>query len=247
MRKWGIVFISCLFLLHGPALGQYKTFRDQSEFPKESRPTYSFFPLQNKADEPAVSRPGHSRGKAVLLSMIIPGLGESYLGNSRSSLIFGLAEAGLWFSYLWGNHQVRHFREDYRNLAFQYAALDPEKSYPSYLWIALGRYDNVYENNERELIARNLKGILDPSLVFWDWESDDYRLKYRSLREKEQSWERVVSNAVFGMVINRIVSVINVIRLSNQMEKKHPTFSWQSRFGSYGDEQVLSIHLQVKF
>ncbi len=186
-----------------------------------------------------------SRGKALLLSLILPGAGEYYLGHKKTAIGFMIAEIGFWAGYFWTGHRYTTMVKDSRNWAYLFAQVNPDGEYPEEFWRAVGSYDNVYENNQRQLIDRNLNGVFDENQFFWDWLDDEQRFQYNRLRIKAKDFKNLRNSIAFTFFVNRVLSLIDVIRISNQEKKKN--LSWNIRYIDTGFVRGFGIHVTKVF
>ena len=74
----------------------------------------------------------------------------------------------------------------------------------------------------------------------WQWNSSSNRIKYNDLRIASVNWNKYANFAIAGLVVNRIISVIDVIYLNRT--GKNSGFS--SKLISNGHNNT---HLEVKF
>ncbi|MCD6417237.1 hypothetical protein J7M00_00435 [bacterium] len=153
--------------------------------------------------------------KAVGLSLLLPGAGEMYLGDRKSSLPFMIADGVIWSlaagfaSYgFWQENQYKSYAQKYGGVVvsgkdddfFRTIALYDSRD--TYNYLAL-----LYERGDAELYPENDEWN-------WNWRSEEQQLKYYDIwTSSEHSWQRFrICLAAAG--INRLVSVINVLRLS---------------------------------
>ncbi len=164
-----------------------------------------------------------STTKAILLSAVMPGAGQMYLGRpTRAGVFFG-AELMVMMSYLRLNQEVDWKQNTYMLHANRYAdvPLNSEDSY--YRFIA--NYVNSDEYNaEVEREFRNLYIIHNynpdayresiarysvPEDKAWHWESRDSWLRYREIRREKQEYEILANFALGASVLNRLISIID--------------------------------------
>ena len=86
-----------------------------------------------------------STRKAFFLSLLLPGLGETYVGSKRGILFLGV-EALSWWMYITKTNEGKDLEEDYERFADMY-------------W----HYFDTAKSNGDELMrqANNLSGVLD--------------------------------------------------------------------------------------
>lgn len=194
-----------------------------------------------KPDLKPLNKRTYSRGKALILSLILPGAGEYYLGYKKTGVGFMLAELGLWSGYLWTGHKYNNTVRDYKNYAYLYAGVDPDGTYSNEFWRAVGIYDNIYENNEGQLINRNLDGVFDENQYFWDWIGDEYRFQYNRFRIRATDLKNLKNSLVLTFFVNRIISLIDVVRLTNKIKKQEAAIS--VRYQNVNGEPALVVNI----
>jgi hypothetical protein len=189
-----------------------------------------------------------SIGKAFLLSLALPGMGERYTGRYTRGSRFFATEVVLWLSYA-GFTTYRDWRkEDYRNFAATYAQVDVRGKSDTY-FIDVGNYRNIYTYNAAKLRQRNLpKYYRDVEKYFWQWDSESHRKKFDNLRiSADKAYSR--SLFVIGMVFaNHVISAIDAVVLAHDYNKssKHALL-WDVRFGDGETEPVVMVGLRGEF
>lgn len=211
-----------------------------------SQPYYGMEQKYNN-ENPLINTKSFSRGKAILLSFIFPGAGEYYLGFKKQATFFGGIEIVLWGSYFWGNFRKNNVIKDYKNLAYQYAGVNPNGEYNEDFWIAIGTYDNIYENNEGELVKRNLNGVFDEDLYYWDWQSFQYQKRYLDLRSRANSLKNFTRTIGLTFFVNRILSVLNVLRLTNKSSTNAKTVYWNIHYDNISSRNKIMFNLMKTF
>jgi hypothetical protein len=171
------------------------------------------------AAHPAVLPP-KSKGKAFLLSFILPGLGERYIGDNRKAAIFMAAEVTLWLSYA-GFVTYRDWRkEDYKTYAAAHAGVGLDGKSESY-FVDVGNYNSIYDYNAAKLRQRNLNDYYrDVDSNYWQWESEQRREKFDQLRisaDRADNRSLFVIGAIFA---NHILSAIDAIWTTHKYEKR---------------------------
>jgi len=158
----------------------------------------------------AISTGPKSKGKAFLLSMLVPGLGERYAARPQRSHIFMTSEVLLWLSYA-GLLTYKEWREnDYHNMAAAHAGVEVSNKSESY-FVDVGNYDSVKEYNAAKLRQRNLPAYYGDAGYYWQWDSRENRKKFEDLR---QSAERASNRAMFvvgAIVANHLISAIDAV------------------------------------
>jgi len=186
-------------------------------------------------------------GKAMLMSLVFPGAGEYYMGHHTMGKFLMGVDLGLWTAYWGSTHLEGNKIDDYRNLARQHAEVGNGK-YNSTFWIQVGNHMNVYVNNEQELIERNLDGVFtDTDRYYWSWDNADNLNRYNQLRIDANNMQKFSDKMVMGLFINRLISVVNVLRIHKMNQSNNPSehsMNWNLDYHYSpvsGDCMVLSM------
>ncbi|HTK83237.1 MAG TPA: hypothetical protein VL633_13200 [Bacteroidota bacterium] len=151
---------------------------------------------------------------AALYSLLLPGMGELYVGDYGTGKYFTIAEGALWVGWggmqWYGNWQ----KNDAHQFAAQHAQVTPDGKEDQY-FIDIGNFKNVYTYNEAVLRGRDAFSVYNPqSSFYWQWDTDVNRETYRQLRV---SSEETFNNAKFVIAaigVNHLISAINAGRLA---------------------------------
>ena len=155
-------------------------------------------------------------------SLILPGWGELSLGNNKTSKNFMYAEAGLWLSFLVTNQFSSSYYNTYRNYAIDNAGVNwsgKNDIYASHV----GNFNSLEQYNSTMIwLAGPSFQIYDQS-YYWNWctesngdcsDSDiKKRRKYDDWRYKSRQYEEIRDLSVAALIINRVISLFNVLRL----------------------------------
>jgi hypothetical protein len=173
---------------------------------------------QSKTDKKSVS-------KAFFYSLIVPGLGEAYVGRTGYIKFFLSVEAVAW-GLLFANHQnVKWQTNDYQNYAVQHAGINRKGKDADY-WINVGFYNTIYDYNEQMRRDRNVDAIYDENTFYaWYWDSDANRKYYAVKRAETREMEGRAIYFMGALVLNHLVSAINAMRVARQYNKKQE-LSW---------------------
>lgn len=168
-----------------------------------------------------------SVGKAFFMSLILPGWGESYTGNSGYTKVFFSIEAFSWGMLIANSLRVSWLTDDYQTWAYQHAGITRGTKEDQY-WIDIGKYDNIYEYNEQRRRDRYVDAIYEENASnFWQWDSRSNRFKYDALRIEARELENNEVYYVGAIVLNHLVSAINALRLAKAHNKKVLDEGWR--------------------
>ena len=172
---------------------------------------------------------------AKIKSLILPGWGELSIDKQSRAKYFLYAESILIISAYSFNKLSSNYRSDYTAYAIQHANVDIANR--DYMFaLDIGSNDNIEEFNNIKKRQRALLMELDLGgnvvrdfghQVYpegagydWDWDSDTNRSTFNSMRINSINYEKYAGFAVAGMLLNRIVSLIDVMILENKEETK---------------------------
>ena len=160
----------------------------------------------------------------VWKSMLLPGWGENKLGHKDRGKIFLLSEYIMWTSFMFIDDQYSSYRNDYRSHGTHYANVNWDGK--NDLFAAhVGNYESLYLYNIITLQDGWLANYTDDNYsdtsesheYYWNWEGNrEERLKYDTWRNKSQNYDKAKNFIVAGVIINRIISVLDVILLERR-------------------------------
>ena len=169
---------------------------------------------------------GQVYGSQIWKSMILPGWGENSLGYKDKGRLFLLSEYVMWSSLIFADGQYSSYRGDYRAHGTHYANVDwngKNDLFASHV----GNHESLHLYNLHTLqdfiwassyTDENGADDRDPShQYYWNWEDNDKeRLKYDRWRNKSENYDKAKGFIVAGIILNRIISVIDVLILERK-------------------------------
>ena len=168
-----------------------------------------------------------SIGTAFFLSLMLPGLGEAYVGKTGYTKVFLSIEAVGWGLFIANEIQVASRSEDYKNYASQHANLLQSGKDDQY-WIDIGKYDNIYNFNEQRRRDRNIDAIYtENSDYFWQWDDKSSRLTYDARRIGATELEERRTFIIGGIILNHLVSAINALRVARIHNRELEEMGWR--------------------
>lgn len=177
----------------------------------------SFALTEEKKDE---------RLKVSLMSFLIPGLGQYYIGSQKYAKLFIAIEFAIWGDYYYNYSMMHASRKDYIAQSVIHSGVNPAK-YGGAFMNAVGSYDNTFEYNQNQL-----QYYVDP--VFyggdrsWAWDSESSRYRYKNLREKELNYENNTKFCVAGIIANHFISALHASKNYKIDNKKISFFTVNS-------------------
>lgn len=157
-------------------------------------------------------------GLAVVYSLLLPGMGELYAESYSSGKYFTIAEGALWTAYLGVNTYGNWQKDRYRSFAASNGGVNLEGKDDDYFGV-IGEYLNIEQFNNEKALERNFVDMLDEKQYFWKWTSED-RKTYRSMWVSSEQAFNNLRFVVGGLIINRLISAINAVRLTVSYNKK---------------------------
>ncbi len=157
----------------------------------------------------------------IFYSLVLPGLGELAMGNIKMSKVFFGSEAVLLLS-LWGTESyIGILQNDLEAFAALNAGVYAKNKDDQY-WVDVGTAMSLAEFNHRKLLERDLEALYPETPEYqWQWETNDQRVQYVEKRFTRLDWRRRANWIVGGLVLNRIVSAIDVVRLLRKQNSQN--------------------------
>ncbi len=190
-------------------------------------------------------------------SLLFPGWGELSLNqNSRGQKIIA-ADIILWITVFNGKNLSKNYESDYRAFASEHAGVN--WSHTDYLFaVDIGYYEDLNDYNSAKARQRSLEleTDLNGGLIReyghaiypengdfdWQWDSDSNRKSYKDMRISSANWDKYANFAIAGLLVNRVISVIDVMYL----EKTGVSTPIQSQLIIYGTNN-LQLKLSFPF
>ena len=161
-------------------------------------------------------------------SLLFPGWGEFSLHHKSHGQKLLAADIILWLTVLNGKNLSKNYESDYRAFASEHAGLDWDHT--DYLFaVDIGYYDALSDYNSEkaqqrsleietapngDLIRENGHSIYPVNGNFdWQWDTTTNRQTYKDMRVSSANWDKYANFAIAGLIVNRVISVIDVIYL----------------------------------
>lgn len=181
----------------------------------------------NELLPPTASR--KSVGLAILYSVVLPGMGELYAEGYESGRYFTMAEAALWITYGGMKYYSNRQRESYFAYAESYGGVTNMAGKSGDFYADIGNYLNINDFNDDMAKQGQFGKMYDVSTHYWNWRDNAERRSYRELWTSSESWGNNLRFVVGGMILNRIASAINAVRLVSRYNRGVET-SWNFWF-----------------
>jgi hypothetical protein len=219
--------------------------------------------LEQAAETPGVSLPHASGARnvklAMLYSLVLPGLGEQYLGHTGRAKGFFAAEGGIWTAFAVFRSQGSHRKELYHEYAEVNAGVKQRSDDDFYRIV--GNYvssDGPYSANE--FVRRQARALwpgvdeasrqareqyLQENGYFgdnaWDWPDVPTLIAYQKMRKSSLDAYHRADLSVGLLVANRLLSVLDVGLLAKRSGGDYSGLSWEIDAGPEGPGAQLTL------
>lgn len=167
--------------------------------------------------------PEKSLKKAFFLSILLPGLGQRYLGQEQRGLLYMGVEVGIWATV--ASFQIQgSMREDrYREYARIVGGADPDVDDDQYykdlsLYTSSDQFATVIRWEARALYPDDLEAQrsyygknIYPGSQEWSWPDGAAHDEFKRLRRRSKRAYRAAVNTLGLAVLNRLVSAIDTV------------------------------------
>jgi hypothetical protein len=162
--------------------------------------------------------------RAVLYSLLLPGLGDYALGNKSRASAFFIAEGVIWISYAVFQVQGHQREDEYQSLAVRFAGVG-STGHSDEFYATIRDYDSS-EDYEADVKIEGRFAIGDPAGIDpdaldryfaenrvsdyepWQWESVERQLQYSEVRSASKTSYRRADYMIAAAAANRLVSAV---------------------------------------
>ena len=185
-------------------------------------------------------------GLAIIYSALLPGMGELYAGDYSSGKYFTIADGVLWGGLIGVTAYANNEEDNYRSFAETYGGVDLDGKDDKYFG-NIGNYLNIYQYNRRQELDRNFEDVYDSETHYWKWSGQEQRSEYRDMWKSSETANNSTRFIVGALILNRIASVINAIRLVNAHNKNlKKELGWEVSF-NYSNTISRPNNLSMNF
>lgn len=163
-----------------------------------------------------------SVGLAVLYSLLLPGMGELYVGSYNSGKYFTVAEAALWGAYAGINAYGNWQKDNYKQYAQANAGVNLSNKDEDY-FARIGSYKDIDQYNDQQAFDRNYKGMYNGSEYYFKWNTTEERKTYRNMWVSSENAYTNLRFVVGALILNRIISAVNAWRAAVSYNKNLST------------------------
>ena len=182
-------------------------------------------------------------GLGILYSLLLPGMGELYGGDYSTGKYFTIFEAGSWMTYLGLSYYSTNEKQNYEDFAVANAGVNSAGKDNSY-WANIGIYMNIDQYNSAMDLQWQFDEVYDRDSYYWKWRSNSDRAAYRNMWVASEHAKTALNYVAGVMVLNRIVSAINAVRVIKLHNKKMES---ATTFGiNFGVQSIAGIPKGIK-
>ena len=182
-----------------------------------------------------------SSTKSKLQSLILPGMGELNMGHKNRARSFFIREAAIWFVCIGGTKASNWYESDYRAFAALHAGIDMDGK--DYIFaVNMGHYNSFTEYNETKARQRQMHKIYaEGQGNEWQWDNKKNRGHFDKLRIQSETYKKYASFAIGGLILHRLISLIDVIYL----ERRYPDLSLTPQLSTNAGNLQFNIQLDL--
>jgi hypothetical protein len=148
-----------------------------------------------------------SSNLAIAASLILPGSGHQYLGRSKSALAYLAVDVFSIVGAIYSEKYSRRLNADSKGFAGLYgSATGGDDLY----WQAVGEFDDTKSYNDAIGLNRDKDKAYESGSNLWNWANPDDRTEFNEMRKTARKYHLVSSICIGAMVLNRIVSVVDI-------------------------------------
>lgn len=189
-------------------------------------------------------------GFAILFSAVLPGMGELYADGYSSGQYFTIADAALWGGLIGATVYANNQEANYKSFAETFGNVELSGKDEKY-FADISSYLDVYEYNHLQELDRNLEEVYNEQTHYWKWDSQNDRREYRNMWKSSELANNSTRFIVGALILNRIASVVNAIRLVNKYNKNlKAELGWDVSFNysnSLYEPEKLSMNFRTAF
>ncbi len=204
---------------------------------------FSIASESNQLLTPSASK--KNAGLAILYSVLVPGMGELYAEGFESGKYFTIAEAALWITYGGMKYYSNRQKDSYFSYAESYGGVTNMSGKNGDYYADIGNYLNINDFNDDMAKQGRFSKMYNLNTHYWNWNSNTERKSYRELWTSSESWNNNLRFVVGGMILNRIASAINAVRLVSRYNKNVET-TWNFWF-DYNLAQTAPANISLNF
>jgi hypothetical protein len=202
---------------------------------KEQKISESLIPMATKKNA----------GLAILSSMLLPGMRELYAEGYESGKYFTIAEGALWLTFGGMKYYSMRQKDNYFSYAESYGGVKDMAGKDADYYANIGNYLNINDFNDDMAKQGQFSKMYNTNTHFWDWGTNNSRKSYREMWSSSENWNNNLRFVIGGMILNRLASAINAVRLTARYNKGVET-SWNFWF-DYNASETAYQNISLNF
>ena len=172
-----------------------------------------------------------SAGKAIIYSLLLPGMGELYADGYDSGIYFTIADGVLWATFIGMNVYGNWQQDRYIAYAQTKGGVSPAGKDDNY-YATIGEYLDIDVYNDEKAFEGDYNAMYDTEKYYWNWNTTEHRKEYRNMWVSSERTLNDVQFVVGALILNRIISAINAVRLVSKYNSNLSTeTSWNVSVG----------------
>lgn len=184
-------------------------------------------PVEMEADGPNRVSPG----RAMLYSLILPGLGQQYAGRPERARLSYVIEGAIWTSFAAFRIQSSNQKDRFIEFAQRFGGVNPAGKDDEY-WRLIANYQESEGDagSANEFVRRQARALYPDDRaaqqayeqangyfgdMAWDWQTSDNLARYKQLRSRSIDSHDRGRYSIALALVHRVVSVIDVARIAH--------------------------------
>ncbi len=185
-------------------------------------------------------------GLAIIYSLLLPGMGELYADGYSSGKYFTIAEGALWGIFIGMNTYANWQKDRYQAYAITNGGVSHSGKGDDF-YATIGDYSSIDQFNEEKALNREFSAMFDVETHYWNWPTTEQRRTYRGMWTSSEQTFNDIRFVVGALIVNRIASAINAVRLVSAYNKNLDTdLSWNVSVGLQ-NQAALPTSLVLNF
>lgn len=156
-----------------------------------------------------VPRSGKSVAMAMAASAAIPGLGYHYLDNSSSAFKYLAFDLAALFGAVLFHSYSRQREAEACSYASTVGGIEDPQDNEAY-WRHVGNFMEAGDYNQAVSLERSDAEVYVDPREWWRWGDESQKEEFNKLREQSRHFQVVSSFFIGGMILNRIVSIVDL-------------------------------------
>lgn len=188
---------------------------------------------------------------AMLASAAFPGVGQQYLGKSKSALVFFGMEVLSIFGAVFLEKYSRQLENDAHGYAALHAGVDVSGKDERF-WTAVGRFAEVNEYNSDIMLNRDNEHVYNSESMNWKWENgelsdEQYQKRYNNFRDASRKIHTAASICIGAMIINRVISIVDIRASTRYKARQQENLSFKVTPSFSSDFSTAGINISAGF